>query len=126
MTLQNPCSNPVGSGKLKVEAPNEGALDRLNRSAAVGLRDAHNVSHAPECRFGLLLYREAQMLALAAPFKNGLRSDNRYPVLFQCQPRTWGAGLADAQEAGPRHRLGPVQTSNARSVAWSTTPQEDV
>lgn len=79
MSLAN-LDNLVKTGKLKTESFQEKEFMGLLLSGKVRLKDANNISLAPESRFDLA-YNAAHSLALAALRWYGYRSDNRYIVL---------------------------------------------
>jgi hypothetical protein len=82
--------NLVKTGQLKEEPFSQQEFSGLVRSGQARLKDALNTTLAVESRFDLA-YNAAHALALAALWRHGYRSNNRF-VVFQVLPHTMGVG----------------------------------
>lgn len=80
--------NLVRIGQLKREPPAASEIEGLKRSGDARLADAANPTLSLESRFDLA-YNAAHALALAAPWRNGYRSGNRF-LVFQTLAHTLG------------------------------------
>ena len=83
-----PLENLVKIKQLKKEAPDQGQIDGMIRSAKVRLNDL-KVEGLSEAGKFLSAYGAAHSLALAALRWHGYRSDSRY-IAFQCLQHTIG------------------------------------
>ncbi len=91
MTISSALYRLAGpNGQLVEEPADAGEFAGLMRSGLARLKDAQNVTLAPESRFDLA-YNAAHALSLAALRYCGFRPKSRY-IVFQVLPHTLGLG----------------------------------